>query len=118
MVRQTKRKGGMIGTLKKAAQPLGRATVILGKEYGKDWAQQKAPKVAKGIYNDPSLATDTSFILTGTKKFPTPTPRSIPQFDINDIDIDNSENINPNIMKGGKTKRRRKLQKKTSRNRK
>ena len=108
------RNGGMLGTLKKVAQPLGHATVILGKEYSKDWAQKKGPKIIKEIYNDPSSATDPTLILTGTKKMPTPTPIQLPKFDINDFDIEDSENVNPNIKKGGrrKTKRRKNLHKK------
>jgi len=110
MVRRTRRNGGMLGKIQKIAQPLGRATVILAEEYGKDWAQKKAPKAMKEIYNNPSSATDPKVILTGTKTLPSP------KFDINSIDIEDSENVNPNIIKikGGKT-RRGKLKKRKSR---
>jgi hypothetical protein len=100
MVRRTRKKGGMF---KKVAQPLGRATLVLAEEYGKDWAQKKGPKVLKGINDDPGLANDTTFVLTGIKKMPTPKFYK----NTNNYPEEDSENINPNIMKGGKTNKRR-----------
>ena len=119
MIRKTKRKGGMIRAV---AKPLGKATVALGESIGKDYLQNKSLKVAKGIYDDPSLATNSSFIMTGIK------PMSKPKIQIYDKEnIYDSENINPNInqyMKpnlyenfGGRTKRKYK-RKKTRKNRK
>jgi hypothetical protein len=50
MVRKTKRKnGGMFRTITKIVQPVGRAALTVGKDYG-----QK--KLTHGIYNDQSLA--------------------------------------------------------------
>lgn len=114
MVRRTRRKGGMIKLVTKATQPIGRAAVTLGKEYSKDYMQKKLPEVTKGLYEEPSLAKNPAYIMTGTKPMP------IPNFNIYD-----SENVNPNIMRGGKTKRnnvrnnrRNKRKVKTRKNRK
>lgn len=105
MVRKTKRKnGGMFRTITKIGQPVGRVALTLGKEYGKDYGQKKLPDVTQGIYNDPSLASDPNFILTGRKKAQS---NKIIFSQEND-----SENINPNIIRGGKTKRYKKRNKK------
>jgi hypothetical protein len=101
-----KRSNGRGGTFKvtsRVAQPLGRAALTIGQEYGKDWAQTKAPNVASGLYNNPSLINDTRFMMTGTK--PLPKPKSMQNMNVENIDP-NSENINPNMM-GGKRYTRR-----------
>ncbi len=106
MVRKTKR-GGMIRAV---ARPLGKATVALGESVGKDYLQNKSLKVAKGIYDDPSLATNPSFITTGIK------PMTKPSIKIyNKENVYSNENANPNIQKytnpnmfenfGGKSRR-------------
>ena len=82
MVRRTRRRGGMM----QAMRPLGKATVSLGKSIGKDYLQNKSIKVAHGIYDDPSRATDPRFILTGKQKTPMP-----------NIKIYNDENASNNI---------------------
>lgn len=107
--RFTRKKGGMFKLVTKVSQPIGRAAITLGKEYGKDYTQKKLPKITEGVYNDPSLAKNPGYIMTGTKTIPTP-----------NFNIYDSENVNPNIMKGGKTKRNRikKRKVKTRRNRK
>jgi hypothetical protein len=64
MVRKTKRRGGMI---KAVARPLGKATIALGESVGKDYLQNKSLKVVKGIYDDPSLATNPAFMASGIK---------------------------------------------------
>jgi hypothetical protein len=104
MVRKTKRKGGMIRGF---AKPLGKATFALGESVGKDYLQNKSFKVVKGIYEDPSLVTNPSFITTGIK----PATKPKIQYDI--------ENMNPNLYDnfGGRTKRKYK-RKKTRKNRK
>jgi hypothetical protein len=104
MVRRTKRRGGMLRTL---GRPIGTAAVTLGKSLGKDYLRKKSVKVAEGVYDDPSLASDPKFMLTGNKPFPQP---NIP------IQPDNRENINTNIpinwdqinenKYGGKSRRR------------
>ena len=106
MIRKTRRRGGMRAALK----PLGQAAVTVGKEYGKDWIKTKSVKVAEGIYKDPNLIKDPNFMLYGTK------PLSKPKFDM--YDSENIENINPNLKRGGKTKKRNNKKRKTRRNRK
>lgn len=118
MVRKTRRKGGMFKLATKTLQPIGRAAVTLGKEYSKDYMQKKLPKVTEGLYNDPSLAKNPGYIITGNK------PMSSPNFQKNyaeDNDKENNENVNPNIMRGGNTKRNKRRNKrkvKTSKKRK
>ena len=89
MVRKTKNRGGMIRAFGK---PLGKATVALGEAVGKDFLQKKSGKVAQGIYEDTSMATNPGFLMTGIK------PMSPPNIKIYDKEnVNNSENINPNI---------------------
>jgi len=116
MVRRTKRRGGMMQVLR----PLGKATVILGKSIGKDYLQKKSGKVAQGIFDDPSRATDPGFILTGKKTVQAP-----------NIKIHNNENVSNNVSTskpptqtenmfdnlGGRTRRKYK-KRKTRKNRK
>lgn len=119
MTNKTKRRGGMIRAV---ARPLGKATIALGESVGKDYLQNKSLKVAKGIYDDPSLATNPAFIATGIK------PITKPNIQIYDKEnMYNDENVNPNIQIhnkanlyenfGGRTKRKYK-RKKTRKNRK
>jgi len=106
MIWKTRRRGGMRAVLK----PLGQTAVTVGKEYGKDWIKTKSVKVAEGIYKDPNLINDPNFMLYGTK------PLRKPKSDM--YDGENSENINPNLTRGGKTKKRNNKKRKTRRNRK
>ena len=115
MARKTRR-GGMLKTATSIAAPVGRAVLVFGKEYGKDYGQKKLPKVAKGIYNDPSLASDPKYVLTGRTDIPAPNIKiSSPN-----LNVLNDENLNSNIMTGGKSKRnkRRKNRRKTRKNKK
>ena len=101
MIRKTKRRGGMRAVLK----PLGQTTLTIGKEYGKDYLQKKFPSVTKGIYNEPSLASNTQFLLTGKKTDFPPPKLNIYNNENNKYNKYNIENNNSNIMIGGKTKR-------------
>jgi hypothetical protein len=89
MVRRTKRRGGMLRSL---GRPVGRATVTLGESIGKDYLQKKSVKVAQGLYDDPSLASNPRFILTGNKQPIQPNIR----INLNNKE-NNKENINTNI---------------------
>jgi hypothetical protein len=117
--KRIKRHGGMIRAI---GRPLGKATLALGESVGKDYLQNKSVKVAKGIYEDSSLASNPGFLMTGTK------PMSAPNIKIYDKEnINNNENVNPNIKInvnsnlydnfGGRTKRKYK-RRKTRKNRK
>ena len=106
MIRKTRRRGGMRAALK----PLGQAATTLGKEYGKDWIKTKSIKVTEGLNKDPNLIKDPNFMLYGTK------PMSKLNFDM--YDMENIENINPNLRRGGKTKKRNNKKRKTCRNKK
>lgn len=114
MAKKTRRKGGMFRKATMLAEPVGRAALTFGKEYGKDYAQKKMPKIIKGIYDDPSLASDPKYLFTASQTIKTP-----PKFVISNDENINNENINPNIMPGGKSKiKRRKNKRKTRKNRK
>jgi hypothetical protein len=91
MVRKTRRRGGMIRAIGK---PLGKATLVLGESVGKDYLQNNSLKVVKGIYDDPSLATNPAFLATGKK----PIPKAKIQI-YNNENVYDSENVNPNIQK-------------------
>lgn len=110
MIRKTRRRGGMRAALK----PLGQAVTTLGKEYGKDWIKTKSIKVTEGLHKDPNLIKDPNFMLYGKK------PISKPKFDMYDDmeNMENIENINPNLKRGGKTKKRNNKKRKTMRNKK
>ena len=111
MVRKIKRRGGMITAIGK---PLGRAAFVLGESVGRDYLQKTSGKVAKGIYEDKTLATNPGFLMTGIK------PLKSPKIQIyNKENTYDSENINPNINlnSGGRTKRKYK-RRKTRKNRK
>jgi hypothetical protein len=137
MVGKSKRRGGM---LKNIAAPLGRASSTLGKEYGKDYLQKKAPKVSIGIYENPELMKDPKFMMSGLKSYPTKGQNfaygkenypnvnypnvNYPNVNYPNVNYPNVNypNVNYNDTKetiGGKTKKRRYKKKgKTKRNRK
>lgn len=108
MARKTK--GGMMRTISK---PLTTAGITLGKSLGKDYLQKKSIKVVTGVYEDPSLATNTEFLLTAKKPIKKPTSNIYHTAD--------KENMNPNLAgKSRKNKKSRKniKRKKTRKNRK
>ena len=107
-----KRRGGMFGRVLKPV------AITVAKEYGKDYLK-KTPKIAEGIYNDPTLVNDPEFMIRGKKKIDNKyaTNMSFPNENINPnamikapseiYNDENSENYNPNILrqKGGKSKK-------------
>ena len=106
----------MLKTAATIAAPVGRAALVFGKEYGKDYSQKKLPKVVRGIYDDPSLASNPKYVLTGRTDIQAPNIKiSSPN-----LNVLNDENLNSNIMTGGKSKRnkRRKNRRKTRKNKK
>lgn len=120
MVRKSKRRGGMMRAI---GRPLGKATIALGESVGKDYLQNKSLKVAKGIYDDPMLAKNPGFLMTGLKR-----PESNPNIKIyNNENAYDNENINPNIKMnnnatlfdnfGGTTKRNHKIKNRRKKNR-
>jgi hypothetical protein len=95
--KRNKTKGGMFKTV---ARPLGKATMALGESIGKDYIQTKSVKVVKGIYDDPNAIKEPRFLLTAKKGVDAPSKSfAYPEYD--------SENINPNVLRGGKTKKYR-----------
>lgn len=105
---RNKTKGGVRSVFK----PLGQSALTIGKEYGKDWLKTKSMKVAEGIYQDPNLIKDPNYMLYNKK------PISIvkPKFDIY-VNNENDENVNPNIIKGGKISRKKYVNKRKTRRR-
>lgn len=109
MARKTK--GGMMRTISKLLTTAG---ITLGKSIGKDYLQKKSMKVATGVYDDPSLATNPQFLLTAKKSVKKPTTNMY-------HNIDDKENANQNLAgKSRKNKKSRKniKRKKTRKNRK
>ena len=67
MTPKTKTKTKKAGMVRTIAKPLGSATRSVAENYGKDYLQKKSVKVLEGIYNEPSLAKDPKFLITGQK---------------------------------------------------
>lgn len=103
MNHKTKRKGGMFKT---AVAPLGRATYKITEAVGKDYLQKKMPKIIKGLYEDPTLIDNPSFLVTGKKPVKQPTTHIY-------ANVYDKENSNPNL--GGKTKKRKNNRKRKTR---
>lgn len=105
--RKTKKQRARGGTIRPIARPLGKAAMTLGENVGKDYLQNKLPKVVKGIQEDASLAKQPSFLLSATK--PMPKPKSHFQWKLqmdNPAFVldENKENMTP-LRRGGKRKR-------------
>lgn len=81
--RKRRRKGGMV----RAAKPVRKMVTALGESLGKDYLQNKTPKVLKGIHEDPSLAKSPRFVLTAKKPFST--QKTAFRFDLDE----NKENV-------------------------
>ena len=123
-----KRKGGMIS----------KVTSSLTQRAALEYAQRRGPQIVKHTIENPENLKDPSVYITG-RKSPTdktnsfnynnlikPVPirinttpvvtqpsKNISQMMFKPILNENDENYNPNIMKAGKTKRRRKVSKNT-----
>lgn len=114
-----KRRGGMFGRVLKPA------VITVAKEYGKDYLK-KTPKIAEGVYNDPTLVNDPEFMIRGKKKIDNKYATNISFKNENVIpnavikapseiyNDENGENYNPNILrqKGGRKSRKRSYNKK------
>lgn len=98
--KNTRRKGGMIKTF---AKPIGRAALVIGEEYSKDYLQKKIPKIVQYSLDDPSLIKKPEYLLMARKKIPNPSIK-IKQYYNPDNSYD-KENMNTNLLQGGKSKR-------------
>ena len=111
-----KRKGGMIS---RAASSIAQTAAL-------EYAQRRGPQIFKSGIQNPENLKDPSIYLTG-KKSPTlqttfntnlikPKPIRFTPIPLNKpilYEDENDENSNPNIMKAGRSRRHKKVSKKT-----
>jgi hypothetical protein len=77
--RKTKNDGGMMRNVLRMGRTIGKTTVDLSKEVGKDYLQTRTKKILKDVYEDgdSDLFTKPDYIISGRKS---PPPRKIHLF--------------------------------------
>ena len=104
-VRKTKNNGGMMRNVIQIGKTVGKTTVGLSKDVGKDYLQTKSKKVLKDIYENREVSLNPEFIISGRKP---PTSRKIHL-------LSNKNNKTTHFNLGGKTSKRKYRRNKTNR---